>query len=672
MCRPPGAICRLATEISLTKPRIGFRFFSMTGRVDPYLLLLFGLSLLALAPLLAPGYFYSAHDGRHSVFFVTMFDEAIRSGALWPRWAMHHNQGYGYPTFLVQAPLAFYVTELFVLLGAGVTHAVKIAWALGFLAGAWGMYVLVKTWMHAVAAPQQVREDWAHAIVSPDAVAMSAVIAGLLYTYAPYHLLDIYVRAAFAETMLLAWFPWVFLAFHRLIHHGTERGWQGRLAVAAVSYAGLLLTHSFALIAFTPLLIAYVLFQLGIVWWQRDAPGQIQRAPQEAGAAPPLHRGPPHLIQRTLLAAAAGIGAILLAAIFLVPLLVEGPLLVQEEWTQGTYDYTRHWVYWGQYFSPFWGYGYSDDPNGANDGMGFQLGILLILLLFWTICLLFPFLVVRVRHAFPLAAMGEPSPLLLLMLFLLLSTLAVLVSMTPAAAGLWGSIPPLAVIQFPWRLLSLAIFCASALGGLVIGQMVDQAHHGEEGLLVIALLVCFAGFTYSRPAALQPIEPWREDGRAVIEFEQTHPDMTGTTRFVEEHFTTSPMTEQYLAPDYTRDALARFAVLQGEGTVVRHTSLGHAFTGEVEMRTPGTVQIRLYAFPGWQIRVNGEPVPYRVSPPYGLMEIDLPAGSHQLDIWMGTTPARTVGAATSTVTLLVLAGLWLYSRRPHLPASTQR
>jgi hypothetical protein len=63
-----------------------------------------------------------------------MFDAAIRDGALWPRWALHHNQGLGYPTFLIQAPLGFYVAEVFVLAGAGVTAAVKLAWLTGALA----------------------------------------------------------------------------------------------------------------------------------------------------------------------------------------------------------------------------------------------------------------------------------------------------------------------------------------------------------------------------------------------------------------------------------------------------------------------------------------------------------------------------------------------------------
>ena len=116
-------------------------------RLDPYLLLLFALTLPALAPLLSPGYFYDAHDGRHSVFYLIQFDASIHDGAWWPRWAMHHIQGYGYPTFLIQAPLGLYLGEVFVLLGAGFTMAAKLSWVVGTLAGAWGMYALVRHWL---------------------------------------------------------------------------------------------------------------------------------------------------------------------------------------------------------------------------------------------------------------------------------------------------------------------------------------------------------------------------------------------------------------------------------------------------------------------------------------------------------------------------------------------
>ncbi|HXF62268.1 MAG TPA: hypothetical protein VNK95_11670, partial [Caldilineaceae bacterium] len=608
----------------------------LTFRIDRYLLLLFGLSLLALAPLAAPGYFYSAHDGRHSVFFVAMFDEAIRSGALWPRWAMHHNQGYGYPTFVVQAPLAFYLAELFVLLGAGVTTAVKLAWAVGFLAGAWGMYALVKAWLLGSLQPDGNTGSPEHPRLVHYA-SLCAVAAGLLYSYAPYHLLDMYVRAAFAETWMMAWFPWVFLAFDRLIAQGSRAGWQGRLAAAALSYAGLLLTHVFALVAFTPLLAAFILFRLWMAW----------------------RREPPHgplvgLVRRTALAAGAGIAGLLLAAVFLVPLFAEGPLLVQEDWTQDTYHYTRHWVYWGQFLSPFWGYGYSDDPAGANDSMGFQLGLMLVL----------PALI----GGYLLLARREPPPgearLYPLMRFLLLASLVVLAVVTPGAAALWRSMPALEVIQFPWRLLALTAFLLSALGGLTFWQLAQAANllpqpADDGGVLVMALLICAAGWAYSRPAALQPVEPWREDGRAVMQFEQEHPDMFGFTRFVEQRFTESPLTAQYLAAlntpaDFSPDSLERLAIIAGEGEVARHYSRGHAFGGEVRMATPGVVQIRLFEFPGWQVRLNGQPVAHRVSPPYGLMEVDVPAGAHRIDVWMGATPARTAGALTSGITLLAL------------------
>ena len=112
------------------------------------LLLLTGLSLFAVSILFAPGYFYGAHDGRHSVFYLIMFDASIRDGALWPRWAMHHSHGYGYPTFVIQAPLGFYLAELFVLLGAGYTLAAKFSWAISFVVSGWGMYALVNHWLN--------------------------------------------------------------------------------------------------------------------------------------------------------------------------------------------------------------------------------------------------------------------------------------------------------------------------------------------------------------------------------------------------------------------------------------------------------------------------------------------------------------------------------------------
>lgn len=605
------------------------------ARLDPYLFLLLTLSLFALTPLFALGYFYEAHDGRHSVFYLIMFDASIRDGAWWPRWAMHHIQGYGYPTFIILAPLGFYLAEIFVLLGAGYTLAAKLAWATGFLVGGWGMYQLVVYWLEPPEPHSPIGFPTERGGVSEhklDSVRLAGVVAGLLYVFIPYHFVDIYVRAALNDALVLAWFPWVFLAFDRLLERGLATGWQRRLALATLSLAGVLLTHTFALISFAPLLVTFVLFRLTLMW--RNKSYQI--------------------LARVALAGAGGIGALLLYACFFLPLLMEGqPYLKQQVYTTNTYDFRNHFVFLGQFFSSFWGFGYSDDPQGANDGMSFQVGLLALLLSLTAIYVLW----------------CKPK-LRTLMFYLLGATVALLWLMTPAARGLWEVVTPLAVIQFPWRLLALTAFTVSALGGLTVWHILPTVLNKPEetsGLLIVGLLVIFGSFGYI-DAQLQPVEPWREDGRAVFRFEREHPDMIAPTIWVKQPFTESLMTKDYAAATYREDygdhgVLERLAIIKGAGKVISNYSRGSSGGGVVQLDQPSVVRINEYYFPGWQVRVDNVLVQARVSDPYGLIEVDVPAGEHHIDARMGATPVRRLGAGISWITLLVVLGLWIWPMR---------
>ncbi|MCC6454964.1 MAG: hypothetical protein IT328_08490 [Caldilineaceae bacterium] len=608
-------------------------FFSKI-RPAPELLLLFGLTLIALAPLFNSGYFYDAHDGRHSVFYLIQFDASLRDGALWPRWAMHHIQGYGYPTFILQAPLGFYLAELFVLLGAGYTLAVKFTWAVGFLISGWGMAALVRYWLDRSAGTSRPQHR------------LAALVAGLLYVFIPYHLADIYVRAALNDTLLLAWFPWVLLTLDQLIDQGFASGWRRRLVLAVLVLGGCLLTHTFALLSFTPLVILFVLFRLAVA----QAQSHDWRI----------------VIGRAGLAAAAGLLALLLIATFLFPLLAEGPYLEQQVYVTNTYDFHNHFVQWGQFFSPFWGFGFSDDPAGANDGMGFQIGVVALLL--------------AIVAGYVTVRESEPAWLRRAYLgFLTVISLILLFLMTPSATLLWESFPFLAVIQFPWRLLALTAFTLSTLAGLVVpllldnllGQRVpsdspDRSVY-DAGVVILALVIMLASFPYIQ-AQLSPIEPWREDGRAVFRFEQEHPDMIAYTQWVKEPFTTSPMSAEYASPDYVEDYsangfLTRLAIIQGSGEILSQYSRGSSGGGVVRVDGPATIRIHLYYFPGWQVQVDGQPVEARVSDPHGLIEVDVSGGEHRIDVRMGSTPPRRAGTLTSWTTLLLLLGLWLYPSR---------
>ncbi len=601
------------------------------ANVDGYLMLLLSLSLLALTPLAAPGYFYAAHDGRHSVFYLMMFDASLQDGALWPHWAMHHIQGYGYPTFMIQAPLGFYLGEIFVLLGAGFTLAAKLTWVVGFLASAWGVYRLVLHWLHD-AEGESLATVGTRAGLEP--ARLCAVVAGLLYVFIPYHLADIYVRAALNDTLLLAWFPWVFLAFDQLLIRGSAAGWTRRLAVATLLLAGTLLTHTFALISFAPLLVTFVIFLL--LYSLRHIT---------------IRPGP--LLGRMVMGGFAGGAALLLMAIFLLPLFLEAQrYLDQQIYVTNTYDFHRHFVQIGQYFSPFWGFGYSDDPTGANDGMGFQVGLLPLILSI--VALAIPWRQPRLRWL-----AGYLGGALLVLLFL----------MSPWALPVWEAMPALSVIQFPWRLLALVALLVSALGGLTLYQLLTQEGAlGSVGLLVIGMVVIMGSAPYLG-AELEPVEPWREDGRAVYQFEREHPDMIAYTTWVREKpFIESPMSADYASPDYTENhgyttSLTRMAIIRGVGEILQQESRGSSFGGVVRMARPGTVRVHLYYFPGWQVTVDGQPAFYRVASPYGLIELDVPAGEHHIVVRMGWTPVRLIGAGVSGAVLFVVGVLLLWPVR---------
>src|SRR5437870_3549583 len=91
------------------------------------------LSAFAVGPLLAPGYFWGAHDARHSVYFLFEFNRAIGDGVWYPRWMPDFTFGYGYPFFNINSPLAYYLGEAFLKLGLDYVTATKIVFGLALL-----------------------------------------------------------------------------------------------------------------------------------------------------------------------------------------------------------------------------------------------------------------------------------------------------------------------------------------------------------------------------------------------------------------------------------------------------------------------------------------------------------------------------------------------------------
>ena len=204
----------------------------------PVLILLLGL--VVIAPLLQPGYFWGAHDARHDAYFIFQYDKAVQDGIWLPSWGPDWAFGYGYPFWIVYGPLATFVGELFHhFLGLGFEESVKAVLGLSVLLSGLAMYGFVRSWLGRNAG----------------------LVAAVAYMTIPYHLVDVYVRAAMAESVALIFLPLALWGFRKTVV-------RPRLAAvigAAFAYAAIMWTSNLVALVFTPGLGLYVL----VLWLWR-------------------------------------------------------------------------------------------------------------------------------------------------------------------------------------------------------------------------------------------------------------------------------------------------------------------------------------------------------------------------------------------------------------------
>lgn len=581
-------------------------------RVDPYLILLLLFSLFAIAPLFQPGYFWGAHDARHSVYFLFEFDRSIQDGVWYPRWSPDFAFGYGYPFFNIYGPLAFYLGEALHLLGLEFVSAVKAVFAFSFLLSGVTMFLFVRRFMGSRAG----------------------LLAGLVYIYIPYHIVDVYVRASLAESLALAFLPLNLWLFYETVA-------SPRLAAvlgAGLSYAGLMLTHNGLALLFSPLLGIYLIFLL----LSRALAGRERGL---SGDLPGLVRG---LVRSSLLPILSLLLGLGLSAIFWIPMALEFRYVRLDQWMGGYYGYRDHFVYLFQLFSSFWGYGLSEP--GLEDGLPFQLG---------AIPLVFGFLsLVALRRV-------ERGELRRLLLFFQATTVVIIFLMLPASIPLWEVLRLVTFAQFPWRLLTLAIVALSFLAGsILVGA--DSSPQGVSPLAVVALaaLVILGSYAYLMPQIVEPAEgPVSLQG--LMEFQRSAGEMTGSTTWVHEIPIWSPMAQHIVTQDkplITKVDFGSLPAKRKEKIIVVTEELGTTFEKVVfRARKEGRITFNTFYYPGWHAYLleseEGPIVRELPIVPHGTLgkiTVTVPEGDHYLLLRFEDTPVRVVGKYVTALSVLII------------------
>ncbi len=120
-------------------------------------------------------------------------------------------------------------------------------------------------------------------------------------------------------------------------------------------------------------------------------------------------------------------------------------------------------------------------------------------------------------------------------------------------------------------------------------------------------------------------------------------------------FLPKTVSEQRWALGRPREGAVEGPAMQ-PAPVVALTRLGYAaLTAQVETAAPMQLRLHQFHLPGWNATVDGQPAATYPTDELGLVTVDVPAGTHEVVVRFGATPARTAGLLLS----LASAAIWI-------------
>ena len=593
-------------------------------RIDPYLVLLVLFSLFAIGPLLGLGYFWSAHDGRHSVYFLFEFDRVIQDGIFYPRWLPDFTFGYGYPFFNIYGPGAFYVGETLHLLGLDFVTATKVVFALAVLLSGPAMFGFVKRLTGS---------------------SQAAFLSGLAYVYMPYHLADIYVRAALEESVALIFLPLVFWGFYEATVH------PKRLTIVATAmvYAAMMFSHNGITLLATAVLGLWALFLMI---------GEVRKKESNIKSK--------SFVIQFIRAGLAPLGALLLGlalvAIFFIPAILEYSYVRTDQWIGNYYDYANHFSYFFQLFDPTWGFGIS--VSGPHDGMSFQLGVVPVLLAIFAV----------------VAVFRNPNGTRRFWIFFLGMTVAIAFLTLGPAAPIWKMLSFLAFEQFPWRLEAFTSISLAVLAGAIglTQESGDTARGWSLPTILLGLLILLGSYPYVT-AQMQLTPPEGPVGiQGLFRFQQSAGEMTGSTAWVKDIPVWSEMANVYFAGKKVKSKLdftnMNISDPDNVWIGVDQSGKGLRANGErvfvASQQDDLVVTFNTFYYPGWRAYLtpefSNEIVRELTIEPVGdlgRIQVHVPKGRYFLILRFDDTPPRTAGEWISGFSVLLALGVLIWDVR---------
>jgi len=389
---------------------------------NPFLILaLIVLSLISIVALFHPGLPFT-HDGQDHVARIANFYINLTQGNFIPRWAGNLNWGYGHPILEFLYPLPSYLASFFHATGFSLVDSAKIVFALGMIFSLVFMYLWLAEFLD----------------MGP------ALLGAVLYTYAPYRFVELYVRGDIGENLAFVFVPLVLLFVYKMYKKNNYK----YPILGGISLALLILAHNAISLMFIPFVLAYGVF---LYCFSKDRK---------------------FFLKGLALIFLLGFG---LAAFFWIPGLLEGKYTLRNIVTRG--GYLDSFITFSQLIYGPWNY-------GGTGQFTVQLGVFQ-----WIALILSPV------TAFLLFRKKDKNYFLVILS--VLYTLAAIFLMFPMSNFLWSRIMLLQNFQFTWRFLAITVFSTAVLGSLLLQLFPKKVQMYLSVILIIVIL--FISRNYLKP-----------------------------------------------------------------------------------------------------------------------------------------------------------------------------
>jgi hypothetical protein len=553
------------------------------------LILVLGFCYWAIRSLLPSG-FFPIHDNEQ---LARLFDlnQALMAWDIPPRIAPNLGFGYGYPFFNFYPPLVYYIAEIFKLIGFSYISSIKLMIGAGFILAAFFMYLLSKEFFGK----------------------LGGLISAVVYTYAPYHAVDVYVRGALPEFWSMVFLPLIFWSFYKL---SKDYKWKYVL-ISVISVSFLILSHNLVMVMAGPFLLIFVIF-IGFTGKNK--------------------------LRHILTSFASLIFAFLTTAYFWIPSFFEKGYTMVNLLTEELANYGQHFVCLPQFWNSPWGYGGSVSGCIA-DGMSFQIGKIQILLFLLSILIAIGLLLAKKTRT-----TGA-----ILFIFLASLLFSVLMS-TSYSQFIWDRISLLWYIQFPWRFLIFTSFFSSILAGSFVLIPVSNRIKYAFALLILSGAV-FINAKYFVPSKfLLNVKDSDYVSRENIRWDAS----IISWEYVPKGVATKESDIKTTVIDITENDIAKqsFKVLSGDMVVRELENLPQEKKYLVMSGKQSVFRLNTYSFPGWKVYVDGNEVAYTDNNSLKLITLSPLYGAHVIVAEFTDTPIRFW---SNLISLVSIFSLLIYS-----------